>query len=109
MKPPKPETLREMYDGRYGSYMELLSPQSRLPLRKGRNQGGEMNVREIVAKYLKDNGYDGLAGYACSCDLDDLFPYGCGEYDCVPGKKVLCTPDTKPSIDECDWYIEEAE
>ena len=33
-----------------------------------------MTVKDIVTKYLKDNGYDGLCGDACGCGLDNLFP-----------------------------------
>ena len=50
-----------------------------------------MNIREIVAEWLKANGYDGLAGgNDCGCDLDDLMP--CNEIweDCVAGHKVPC-------------------
>jgi hypothetical protein len=46
-----------------------------------------MTAREIIKKYLEDNGYDGLfyAQGECSCQLNDLMP--CGEiYDmCVAG------------------------
>lgn len=31
-----------------------------------------MNVKEIVKKYVEDNGYDGLAGDNCSCLLDNF-------------------------------------
>jgi hypothetical protein len=46
-----------------------------------------MNVKEIIEKYLRDNGYDGLcyADEECGCLLEDLIP--CGEPcdQCVPG------------------------
>ena len=48
-------------------------------------------VREIVEKWLADNGYEGLYRTdACGCELDDLVP--CGECfdDCAPGYKVPC-------------------
>ena len=35
-----------------------------------------ITVKEIVKKYLKENGYDGLVGNECGCDIDDLFPCG---------------------------------
>jgi hypothetical protein len=35
-----------------------------------------MNIKEIVAKYLKENGYDGLVlvdeSYMCGCHLDEF-------------------------------------
>ena len=47
-----------------------------------------MNVKEIVKKYLEDNGYDGLVGDECGCRLDELFI--CDSLDdCVPGHKVI--------------------
>ncbi len=57
-----------------------------------------MNVKEIVTKYLQDNGYDGLFndGFQCSCIPDALMP--CGDCaDCQPGYKVL--------RDDGDWLI----
>lgn len=54
-----------------------------------------MNVREIIKKYLDDNGYDGLCREECGCGKDDLFPCGdpggSGEY-CVPAYIREC-PD----------------
>lgn len=44
-----------------------------------------MNVKEIVTKYLEDNGFDGLMDdYDCVCDLNDLMP-------CVE-RSILCEP-----------------
>ena len=31
-------------------------------------------IREIVLKYLKENGYDGLCNNDCGCGLNDLMP-----------------------------------
>ena len=45
-----------------------------------------VTVRQMVAEYLKDNGYDGLAGEECGCWLNDLMP--CEYFDayhCVAG------------------------
>jgi hypothetical protein len=53
-----------------------------------------MNVKEIVKKYLDDNGFDGLYNEDCGCLKDDLAP--CGEilYDCEAGyKQNLKDPD----------------
>ena len=33
-----------------------------------------MNVKEIVKKYLDENGFDGLCGFHCGCEKDDLAP-----------------------------------
>ncbi len=33
-----------------------------------------MNLRDIVKKYLEDNGYEGLAGKYCGCENNDLMP-----------------------------------
>jgi hypothetical protein len=49
---------------------------------------GKMNIKEIVAKYLKENGYDGLVNpdiWKCGCHLDDLM--SCNEpheTECIP-------------------------
>jgi hypothetical protein len=50
-------------------------------------KGIEMNVREIVKQWLKDNGYDGLWSDDCGCQIDDLMP--CCDYctNCKPGYK----------------------
>lgn len=47
-----------------------------------------MNCKEIIKKYLDDNGYDGLCHDECGCLKDDLYP--CGEcFDvCKPGHKI---------------------
>ena len=48
-----------------------------------------MTVYEIVKKYLKDNGCDGLCTDDCGCHLDDLMP--CCEFSlihCVPGYEI---------------------
>ena len=52
-----------------------------------------MNVKEIVEKYLRDNGHDGLAVNECGCGLDDLMPCGNVSPDCVPAKRVKCNDD----------------
>jgi hypothetical protein len=43
-----------------------------------------MTVEEIIEKYLKENGFDGLAGDCCGCALGDFMPCECGGKDCVP-------------------------
>jgi len=48
-----------------------------------------MTVSEIIEKYLKENGYDGLYNLngECACEIGDLIP--CVDYcgDCKPGYK----------------------
>lgn len=58
-----------------------------------------MTVKEIVEKYLRDNGYEGLAGDDCGCGLDDLAPCDNGfPSECVPAYRVMC--DGHPQTDE---------
>ena len=48
-----------------------------------------MNVLEIIAEYLKANGYDGLMNENdCACELDDLIPCGEDFSTCEPGYKI---------------------
>ena len=61
-----------------------------------------MIVKEIIKKYLEENGYDGLCNMfmECGCYLDDLIP--CSEIDadeCEAGHKV------KDESGEYDWVI----
>jgi len=47
-----------------------------------------MNCREIVKKYLEENGYDGLYCHGeCGCLLDDLAPCDSDFTSCEPGYK----------------------
>lgn len=61
----------------------------------------EFTIRDIVIKYLQENGYDGLVSNDgdCGCRLDDLFP--CTDYclNCIPGYLVKCEHD------ECHWHM----
>jgi len=62
-----------------------------------------MTVKEIVKKYLEDNGYDGLckSQLVCGCEIDDLM---CCQEDgsyCVPGHKE------KPTKDNYEDYLED--
>lgn len=52
-----------------------------------------ISVKEIVAEWLEEKGYDGLAGEGCGCELDDLMP--CVEYSpgCVAGHAGKCPDD----------------
>jgi hypothetical protein len=43
-----------------------------------------MTCKDIIEKYLIDNGFDGLCGDECGCSMDDFMPCEglCG--DCFP-------------------------
>jgi hypothetical protein len=48
-----------------------------------------MNVKEILTKWLKDNGYDGLySDFECGCALDDLCPCDGDITCCEPGYQI---------------------
>jgi hypothetical protein len=49
-----------------------------------------MNVKEIIIKYLKENGYDGLCTDDCGCQISDLCPCGNNIELCGPGYKHKC-------------------
>lgn len=44
-----------------------------------------LDLNEMVIKYLKDNGFDGLCSDECGCTLDDLFPCETPSADCCGG------------------------
>jgi hypothetical protein len=58
-----------------------------------------MNIKQIVQKYLTDNGYDGLVepNTGCGCGIDNFCQWWCE--DCTPaykhesemGDEVYCT------------------
>ena len=53
-------------------------------------------VKEIVADWLKQHGYDGLFNPDCGCVLDDLMPCADRFSDCEAGYRVACS--------ECKWH-----
>lgn len=53
-----------------------------------------MNVRDIVEEWLKDHGYDGLAGDGCGCQIGDLAP-------CCADDVVNCEPGYLHECDKC--------
>jgi len=60
-----------------------------------------MNVKDIVAKYLKQNGYDGIYYPGeCACKIDDLAPCGESLLECIPGYEKPC------DCGEHEWHIE---
>lgn len=47
-----------------------------------------MNVRKILKRWLKDNGYDGLCNQLqCGCTIDDMGPCNVPLLCCKPGYK----------------------
>lgn len=65
-----------------------------------------MNIRTIVAQWLKENKYDGLyspKGY-CACVPPDLFPCKAEGIDsCEPGVRRKC--DRSCESGHCDFHI----
>jgi hypothetical protein len=54
------------------------------------NKETPLTFRDIVVKWLTANGYDGLYGDECGCDISDIMP--CGEFgsECKAGYKMPC-------------------
>jgi hypothetical protein len=72
-----------------------------------------MNVKKIVAEWLKSNGYHGLVctEVPCGCLVDDLMP--CGELcpDCKPGHKETVGPEVECGCDGQGtehWHVTDA-
>jgi len=55
-----------------------------------------MDIKGIVKKYLKDNGFDGLVECfaECGCEINDLMPCDSPSIDCQPGYKHVADPST---------------
>lgn len=70
-----------------------------------------MEVKEIIKKYLEENGYDGLYSEDCGCDLElGLFPCGLANVEqCKAGHYIKCDPETCPAEGRCEWHIGENE
>lgn len=64
-----------------------------------------MNVKEIIIKYLKKNGYEGLFCECCSCTIDDLIPCDLSIEDCKAGHKIPCDPETCKAGGSCEFHI----
>jgi hypothetical protein len=69
------------------------------------NEHQTINVKQIVKKYLIDNGFDGLFTNDCGCKIDDLMPCSYGE-ECQPGYLCKCNPKTC-RFGNCEWHIGE--
>ncbi len=73
-------------------------------------QDGTMNVYDIVQKYLKDNGYDGLYAEECGCILEDLMPCdGDCAFHCEPGYRMEKEEAARKGYifdyDDCDFIV----
>lgn len=55
-----------------------------------------MDTKDIIIKYLNENGFDGLFNFdaPCGCLATDLAPCGNLSSDCKPGYKIICKPKT---------------
>jgi len=62
------------------------------------------DVREIIERWLRENGFDGLFCSECSCVLDDLMPCSSDSaLMCEPGyRKDGCPPECGMG---CDFHI----
>jgi hypothetical protein len=49
-----------------------------------------MNVIQLVAFALKQEGFDGLGCLECACEIGDLAPCGNIGHDCEAGYKHWC-------------------
>ena len=80
-----------------GGVERLQAPAAGLQKMQKEN-GGEMTVKDIVIKYLKDNGFDGLCYEDCGCDIDDLAPCWNNYEDCQPAYKHVCMPELRKDL-----------
>lgn len=66
-----------------------------------------MTVKEIIIKYLKENGYDGLCSpeFECGCEIDDFYPCDALNGECEAGYKKLCTDCSEQ---ECEYRHEKS-
>ena len=66
-------------------------------------------IRQIVEEYLKANGYGGLYGHLCCCEVDGLMP--CLNHlvgECSAGYLVEYKDGKEcPCGEGCDWHVEE--
>ena len=64
-----------------------------------------LDVKEIVVRFLKDNGFDGLYNYYCGCNVNDLMPCGMVQDNCKAGyflDKSRCKECVY--LGDCDSY-----
>jgi hypothetical protein len=48
-----------------------------------------MTVKEIIIKYLEENGFEGLHSEECGCSIDNLAACDENCLNCIPGYKHL--------------------
>ena len=70
-----------------------------------------LDVGDIIIKYLQDNGYDGLVypDNECGCSLDDLCPCDCLNTSCKAGYKVKCDDSCEhehSTFGGSDWHMQ---
>jgi len=65
-----------------------------------------MTVKDIVKKYLEENGFDGLFTDDCGCAKGNLAPFCDTMMNCQPGYAIDC-PGTDSCGDGygCDWLF----
>ncbi len=66
-----------------------------------------MTIKQIIKEWLGKNGYDGLTGEECGCQLSDLMP--CNDpniFLCEAGYKVPCPGEEYCEAGGgCEWHI----
>jgi len=68
-----------------------------------------MDVKEIIKKYLKENGFDGLICSDCRCDVDNLVECCCDLIDimdCKPAFRVISECNDCDHAEFCENYKE---
>jgi hypothetical protein len=70
-----------------------------------------MTVKEIVIKYLEENGFEGLVCWntswdGCGCGIEDLMPCDGECIDrCEPAYKVPCTGEDCEYGGDCKYHL----
>lgn len=68
-----------------------------------------MNMKELIVKTLKENGFSGLCDTenGCGCGIDDIAPCGsdCNVLNCQPAYLIKCKG--KNCETPCDGYDED--
>lgn len=64
-----------------------------------------MEAQEIIERFLRDNGYDGLVNvdWECGCGLDELVPCDGSISGCEPAYRIKCPCDEKGEHDACEY------
>lgn len=60
------------------------------------------NVKEIMTKWLIENGHDGLCRECCGCDVKDLMPCSFDQSCCVPAKKIIITQENIDDYEDAE-------